>query len=52
MVVSGVPERIHNHAERVADMAFAMLKAVTGKKDPANHNDHIKIRIGKKVYIS
>ncbi len=47
MVVSGVPDRINIHAENVADMAFAMLKAVAEKKDPSNAHDHIRIRIGK-----
>eukprot|EP00794_Sanderia_malayensis_P012303 gene12303-13572_t len=46
MVVSGVPERIHNHAQRIADMAFAMLKSVTGIKNPSNPKHNLQIRIG------
>lgn len=46
MVVSGVPERIKNHGERVADMALAMLSDVTSITAPNNSNDHLKIRIG------
>lgn len=46
MVVSGVPERIKSHGERVAEMALAMLSEVTGITEPANQEDHLKIRIG------
>ena len=50
MVVSGVPERIKSHGERVADMALAMLSEVTGITEPANSEDHLKIRIGKRSF--
>ena len=48
MVVSGVPERIFNHGERIAEMAFAMLSSVVDIKDPSDTMDYIKIRIGKR----
>lgn len=47
MIVSGVPERIAYHGERVADMALAMLSEATGIAEPGNLDDHLKIRIGK-----
>ena len=46
MIVSGVPERIAYHGERVADMALDMLADVTSIIDPGNPDDHLKIRIG------
>ena len=49
MVVSGVPERIINHGERIAEMAFAMLSSVVDIKDPSDTTDYIKIRIGKRT---
>lgn len=35
MVVSGAPEKVGNHAERVCDMALDMVDAITDLKDPS-----------------
>ena len=46
MVVSGCPERTEKHAENVADMALDMIQSVTTISNPAEDNEHLKIRIG------
>ncbi|KAI5703102.1 hypothetical protein M8J75_007681 [Diaphorina citri] len=45
MVVSGAPEREHNHAEKVCDMALDMVDAITDLKDPST-GAHLQIRVG------
>lgn len=46
MVVSGVPERSHYHAEHVADLALDMISAMPTLCDPSKASQHLKIRIG------
>ena len=47
--VSGAPEKIKNHAEKIMDMALDMRDCVTFVKDPRPENTedaHIKIKLG------
>lgn len=46
MIVSGVPERSHYHAEHVADLALDMISAMPTLYDPSKSSQHLKIRIG------
>lgn len=46
MIVSGVPERSHYHAEHVADLALDMISAMPTLCDPSKSSQHLKIRIG------
>ena len=46
MIVSGVPERSHYHAEHVSDLALDMISAMPTLFDPSKSSQHLKIRIG------
>lgn len=46
MVAGGIPTETPHHAELVCHMARAMLESVKKMKNPANSEDHIKIKIG------
>ncbi|XP_046748258.1 soluble guanylate cyclase 88E isoform X1 [Diprion similis] len=45
MVVSGAPDKEHDHADRVCDMALDMVEAITDLKDPSTEQ-HLQIRVG------
>ncbi|XP_046625516.1 soluble guanylate cyclase 88E isoform X2 [Neodiprion virginianus] len=45
MVVSGAPDKEHDHADRVCDMALDMVEAITDLKDPST-DQHLQIRVG------
>lgn len=45
MVVSGAPDKEHDHADRVCDMALDMVEAITDLKDPST-GQHLQIRVG------
>ena len=47
MVVSGVPERSHYHAEHVSDLALDMISSMPTLVDPSKSSEHLRIRIGK-----
>jgi class 3 adenylate cyclase len=47
VIVSGLPNEIHNHAEELADVALGIIKAVDGTKVthmPADYK--LKMRVG------
>ena len=46
VVVSGAPEEVMDHAERMADMALGMVEAMTTLLDPST-GSHLQIRVGK-----
>jgi len=52
MIVSGVPERSHYHAEHVADLALDMISAMPTLLDPSKSSQHLKIRIGMMELLS
>ena len=48
MIVGGVPTQCDEHAMHVAEMAFAMLRAMKTLKDPSDKTgkEHLKLRVG------
>ncbi|XP_035714536.1 soluble guanylate cyclase 88E isoform X1 [Folsomia candida] len=46
MVVSGAPEPMPQHAERIADMAMDMVDAMQAIGDPSRDGEPLKIRVG------
>jgi len=47
MIVSGVPERTHEHAYEIIEMGFDMLQAISTLRNPANGKP-MMVRVGKK----
>ncbi|OQV12013.1 Soluble guanylate cyclase 88E [Hypsibius exemplaris] len=45
VVVSGAPEEVDDHAERIADMALGMIDTMQALVDPSTGN-HLQIRVG------
>lgn len=47
MVVCGAPDKDAQHAQRICDMAFDMVEAITDLKDPStgNKNDLFSFKV-------